>query len=87
MLAKKKKKKKKKAYLPTLFFSGKEPETQLFFFFGLTRHTSDSGSRGQGFEPHSSRRVVLEQDIFTPTTKKKKSTGNTQEAVAQSQHD
>ena len=29
----KKKKKKSKAYLPTLFFSGKEPETQLFFFF------------------------------------------------------
>ena len=28
----KKKKKKGKAYLPTLFFSGKEPETQLFFF-------------------------------------------------------
>ena len=27
----KKKKKKSKAYLPTLFFSGKEPETQLFF--------------------------------------------------------
>ena len=26
-----KKKKKSKAYLPTLFFSGKEPETQLFF--------------------------------------------------------
>ena len=26
------KKKKSKAYLPTLFFSGKEPETQLFFF-------------------------------------------------------
>ena len=32
---KKKKKKKSKAYLLTLFFSGKEPETQLFFFFGL----------------------------------------------------
>ena len=31
---KKSKKKKSKAYLPTLFFSGKEPETQLFFFFG-----------------------------------------------------
>ena len=30
---KSKKKKKSKAYLPTLFFSGKEPETQLFFFF------------------------------------------------------
>ena len=28
-----KKKKKSKAYLPTLFFSGKEPETQLFFFW------------------------------------------------------
>ena len=28
-----KKKKKSKAYIPTLFFSGKEPETQLFFFF------------------------------------------------------
>ena len=32
-LSKKKKKKKNKAYLPTLFFSGKEPETQLFFFW------------------------------------------------------
>ena len=30
---KKKKKKKKKAYLLTLFFSGKEPETQLYFFW------------------------------------------------------
>ena len=30
---KKKKKKKSKAYLPTLFFSGKEPETQLYFFW------------------------------------------------------
>ena len=30
-----KKKKKSKAYLPTLFFSGKEPETQLFFFLAL----------------------------------------------------
>ena len=30
---KKSKKKKSKAYLPTLFFSGKEPETQLFFFW------------------------------------------------------
>ena len=29
---KSKKKEKIKAYLPTLFFSGKEPETQLFFF-------------------------------------------------------
>ena len=27
-----KKKIKSKAYLPTLFFSGKEPETQLSFF-------------------------------------------------------
>ena len=37
----KKKKKKSKAYLPTLFFSGKEPETQLFFFFwpkGILKH-------------------------------------------------
>ena len=32
-LSKKKKKKKSNAYLPTLFFSGKEPETQLFFFW------------------------------------------------------
>ena len=30
---KKKKKKKSKAYLPILFFSGKEPETQLLFFW------------------------------------------------------
>ena len=38
LLAKKKKvkKKKSKAYLPTLFFSGKEPETQLFFLLALS---------------------------------------------------
>ena len=35
---KKKKKKKSKAYLPTLFFSGKEPETQLFFFWPYGYH-------------------------------------------------
>ena len=40
-------------------------------------NTSDSGSRGQGFEPHSGRSVVSLS----------KSTGNTQEAVALSQHD
>ena len=35
---KKKNKKKSKAYLPTLFFSGKEPETQLFFFLASFRY-------------------------------------------------
>ena len=40
-LSKKKKKKKSKAYLPTLFFfSGKEPETQLFFFLALVPNRS-----------------------------------------------
>ena len=56
----------------------------------ITRHAegrwpsgraSDPGARGQGFDPHSGRRVVFfEQDPFTSP----KSTGNTQEAVAPS---
>ena len=44
---------------------------------------SDSGSRGRGFEPHSGRRVVS----LSKTYLHLKSTGNTQEAVAPSQHD
>ena len=54
-------------------------------------NTSDSGSRGRGFEPHSGRHVVsLNKTYLTPPPpkkKKKKSTGNTQKAVAPSQHD
>ena len=46
-------------------------------------NTSDSGSRGRGFEPHSGRRVVSLSKTYLPP----KSTGNTQEAVAPSQHD
>ena len=38
----------------------------------------DSGARGQGFDPHSGRRVVSLSKIHLPP----KSTGNTQEAVA-----
>ena len=44
---------------------------------------SDSGARGQGFDPHSGRRVVSLSKIHLPP----KSTGNTQEAVAPSRHD
>ena len=44
---------------------------------------SDSGARGQGFDPHSGRRVVSLSKIHLPA----KSTGNTQEAVAPSRHD
>ena len=43
----------------------------------------DSGSRGWGFEPHSGRRVVSLSKTYIPP----KSTGNTQEAKAPSQHD
>ena len=50
---------------------------------GLVVKTSDSGSRGRGFEPHLGRRVVSLSKIYLPT----KSTGNSQEAVAPSQHD
>ena len=46
-------------------------------------NTLDSRSRGQGFEPHLDRRVVSLSKTCLPP----KSTGNTQEAVAQSQHD
>ena len=46
-------------------------------------NTTDSGSRGRGFEPHSGRRVVSLRKTYLPP----KSTGNTQEAVAPSQHD
>ena len=45
-------------------------------------NTSGSGSRGQGFEPLSGRRVVSLSKTYLPP----KSTGNTQEAVAPSQH-
>ena len=50
---------------------------------GLVVNTSDSGSRGQGFEPHKGRRILSLTKTYIPP----KSTGNTQEAVAQSQHD
>ena len=50
---------------------------------GLVVNTLDSGSRGRGFEPHSCRRVVSLSKTYLPP----KSTGNTQEAVAPSQHD
>ena len=65
---------------------------------GQVVNTSDSGSRGWGFEPHSGRRVVSLSKTYSPPPQKKKkkkkkeerrkkSTGNTQEAVAPSQHD
>ena len=54
---------------------------------GLVVNTSDSGSRGRGFEPHSGRCVVSLSKTYLPPPPKKKSTGNTQEAVAPSQHD
>ena len=50
---------------------------------GRVANTSDSGSRGRGFEPHSGGRVVSLNKTYLPP----KSTGNTQEAVALSQHD
>ena len=46
-------------------------------------NTSDPGSSGRGFEPHSGRRVVSLSKTYLPP----KSTGNNQEAVAPSQHD
>ena len=46
-------------------------------------NTSDSGSRGRGFEPHTSRHVVSLSKTYLPP----KSTGNTKEALAPSQHD
>ena len=51
---------------------------------GLVVNFSDSGSRGRGFEPHSGQTVLcsLSKAHLLP-----KSTGNTQEAVAPSQHD
>ena len=52
---------------------------------GLVVNTSDSGSRGRGFEPHLGRRVVSLSKTYLPL--QKQSTGNTQEAVAPSQHD
>ena len=61
---------------------------------GLVVNTSDSGSRGRGFEPHSGCRVVsLSKTYLPPPPKKKnkkkqqKSTDNTQEALAPSHHD
>ena len=44
---------------------------------------SDSRARGRGFDPHSCRRGVSLSKIHLPP----KRTGNTQEAVAPSQHD
>ena len=46
-------------------------------------NTSDSGSRGRGFEPHLGRRFVSLSETYLPP----KSIGNTQEAVAPSQDD
>ena len=46
-------------------------------------NTSDSGSRGRGFEPHSGRGVVSLSKTYLPP----KSTGNPQEAAAPSKHD
>ena len=46
-------------------------------------NTSDSGPRGRGFEPHSGRRVVSLSKTYLP----QKTTGNTQEALAPSQHE
>ena len=54
---------------------------------GLVFNTSDPGSRGRGFEPHSGRRVVSLSKTYLPPAPSPKSTGNTQEAVAPSQHD
>ena len=47
-------------------------------------NASDSGSIGRGFEPRSGQTVLCPsaRHIYSP-----KSTGNTQEAVAPSQHD
>ena len=50
---------------------------------GLVITTSDSGSRGRGFEPHSGRRLVSLSNTYLPP----KRTGNTQETLAPSQHD
>ena len=56
-------------------------------------NTSDSGSSGRGFEPHSGRRVVSLSTPPPPPKKKKEkkkkkgSTVNIQEAVASSKHD
>ena len=49
---------------------------------GLVVNNSDSGSRGREFEPHSGRRVLSLSKTYLPP----KSTGDTQEAVAPSQH-
>ena len=60
----------------------------LFFIYcrsgygGLVVNTSDSRSRGLGFEPHSGRLVMSLSKTYLPPN----STGNTQEAVAPSQH-
>ena len=51
---------------------------------GLVVSASDSGSRGRGFEPHSGQNRVLS---LSKAHLLPKSTGNTQEAVAPSQHD
>ena len=50
---------------------------------GMVVNTADYGSRCRGFEPHSGCRVVSPSKTFLP----QKGTGNTQEAVAPSQHD
>ena len=49
---------------------------------GLVVNASDSGPRGRGFEPHLGQTVFLSKAHLLP-----KSTGNTQEVVAPSQHD
>ena len=50
---------------------------------GLVVRASESGARGRGFDPHSGHRVVSLRKTHLPP----RSTGNTQEAVAASQHD
>ena len=66
-------------------FSSKNCKILLYVSWGrggLVVNTSDSGSRGWGFEPHSGRCVVSLSKTYLPP----KSTGNTQEAGSV-QHD
>ena len=50
---------------------------------GLVVRASDSGARGRGFDPHSGRRVVSLSNLHLLP----KSTDNTQEVMAPSEHD
>ena len=63
-------------------FAYAKTKTQIRERGGLVVNASDSGSRGRGFEPHSGQTVLsLSKACLLP-----KSTANTQEAVAPSQH-